>query len=523
MLRNYSYQYDALNQLTEGRLWDAMNLDRGEYTESLTYDLNGNIGTLKRKGRQFPGYTAPENMDDLAYVYSGNRLTKVDDLSLNPSGYPLGGKAFGYDDNGNMTVQEDKGLSIAYNYLNLPQSVLSPQGNTSYLYSADGTKVKKTAGSKVVDYLTGFQYENSTLQFFPTSEGYFDVVKNKYIYNYTDHLGNVRLSYMNSGSGVDIIEESNYYPFGLKHEGYNILTGNAAYQYKYQGQELQETGFYSFKWRNYMPDVGRFFNIDPLAEKYTYNSTYAFQENKLGMGVELEGLELLKNHTGFFAIHGNAMRVVRAPGSQMSNGQATFTAAGIGLTTKGYNPGGARISDGSSGLRLKSHAYSGPTPNGATMENVQETPGSMDSQKFTTTKRGLEMTNKMIKNYDKLNTAAGGAQELVGLLDLASNIPDAIKSNGNYINATNDVKAVDFQATQMGKAIKYVDGSGIDMTSQTRNDVVNYVFDGTLPNPTAGLMPNSLIIQNGTQIMKANNVPIQPLNKQLNAKKKVLP
>ncbi|REC66020.1 hypothetical protein DRF58_17255, partial [Epilithonimonas hispanica] len=55
---------------------------------------------------------------------------------------------------------------------------------------------------------------------------------------------------------------------------------------------MQETGFYSFKWRNYMPDVGRFFNIDPLAEKYAYNSTYAFQENKMGLGRELEGLEL---------------------------------------------------------------------------------------------------------------------------------------------------------------------------------------------------------------------------------------
>ncbi|WP_394363814.1 RHS repeat domain-containing protein [Chryseobacterium indologenes] len=151
--------------------------------------------------------------------------------------------------------------------------------------------MKKTAGSKVVDYLNGFQYENSTLQFFPTSEGYFDVVKNKYIYNYTDHLGNVRLSYMNNGSGLEIIEESNYYPFGLKHEGYNTSVGNAAYQYKYQGQELQETGFYSFKWRNYMPDLGRFFNIDPLSEKYAYQSHYNFSENRVVDARELEGLE----------------------------------------------------------------------------------------------------------------------------------------------------------------------------------------------------------------------------------------
>ena len=40
-----------------------------------------------------------------------------------------------------------------------------------------------------------------------------------------------------------------------------------------------------------MPDVGRFFNIDPLAEKYTYNSTYAFSENRVIDARELEGLE----------------------------------------------------------------------------------------------------------------------------------------------------------------------------------------------------------------------------------------
>ncbi|WP_317125050.1 hypothetical protein [Chryseobacterium daecheongense] len=38
----------------------------------------------------------------------------------------------------------------------------------------------------------------------------------KYIYNYTDHLGNTRLSYLNNGLGAEIIEENNYYPFGLK-------------------------------------------------------------------------------------------------------------------------------------------------------------------------------------------------------------------------------------------------------------------------------------------------------------------
>ena len=40
------------------------------------------------------------------------------------------------------------------------------------------------------------------------------------------------------------------------------------------------------------PAIGRFWSIDPLAEDYVYNSTYAFQESKLGMGTELEGAEL---------------------------------------------------------------------------------------------------------------------------------------------------------------------------------------------------------------------------------------
>lgn len=42
---------------------------------------------------------------------------------------------------------------------------------------------------------------------------------------------------MNNGTGTEIIEENNYYPFGLKHEGYNQFAGNPAYKYKYNGKE----------------------------------------------------------------------------------------------------------------------------------------------------------------------------------------------------------------------------------------------------------------------------------------------
>lgn len=43
-----------------------------------------------------------------------------------------------------------------------------------------------------------------------------------------------------------------------------------------------------------MPDVGRFFNVDPLAEKYSYQSPYNFSEDRVIDARELEGLESVK-------------------------------------------------------------------------------------------------------------------------------------------------------------------------------------------------------------------------------------
>jgi len=122
----------------------------------------------------------------------------------------------------------------------------------------------------------GFQYEGSgsshiatLLKFIPTAEGYYDFENYRYIYNYTDHLGNVRVSYFNNGFNPQVLEESNYYPFGMKHLGYNSLSGNSLYQYKYNGKELQtESGMYDYGARFYMPDIGRWGVVDPLAEKY---------------------------------------------------------------------------------------------------------------------------------------------------------------------------------------------------------------------------------------------------------------
>ena len=62
-----------------------------------------------------------------------------------------------------------------------------------------------------------------------------------------------------------------------------------------RGQEYTEDlslNVHEFKYRIHDPAIGRFWQIDPLADVFVYNSSYAFQENKLGLGTELEGKEI---------------------------------------------------------------------------------------------------------------------------------------------------------------------------------------------------------------------------------------
>ncbi|MCU7613903.1 DUF6443 domain-containing protein [Chryseobacterium sp. GMJ5] len=329
-LKRYGYAYDPLNRLSGGFYQKEGSEAAKEYFEKLDYDLNGNISRLRRSESVLPGGTTAMLIDNLRYDYLGNRLIKVTEEQIgNSKGYPYFAvpTEMLYDDNGNMTRHKDKGLeTILYNYLNLPDRLAGPSGKNqkiyNYLYRADGTKVSKGysrgAENWTTEYLDGFQYSFYTgptppvsisdLKFVPTSEGYYDFENNSYIYNYTDHLGNVRLSYadtnkdgiiqprqynvqecdgpldpMNPPNCTDhwkpgeIVAVNNYYPFGLLHN-YTATTQNP-YQYKYNGKELQETGMYDYGARFYMPDIGRWGVVDPLAEKMRRWSPYNYVMN----------------------------------------------------------------------------------------------------------------------------------------------------------------------------------------------------------------------------------------------------
>ncbi len=76
-----------------------------------------------------------------------------------------------------------------------------------------------------------------------------------------------------------------YYPFGLKHKGYNdVITsgGNSvAQKFKYNGIELEEnTGLYEMDVRMYDPTIGRFNGIDPVTH-LSQGTSVAFDNNPI--------------------------------------------------------------------------------------------------------------------------------------------------------------------------------------------------------------------------------------------------
>ncbi|WP_109302183.1 DUF6443 domain-containing protein [Aquimarina sp. AU474] len=311
--RACGYEYDALNRIVAGRSTS------GNYNLStVSYDKAGNILTLNRKGHLNVDANSFGDMDILSYTYdAGNKLLSVEDTANKIYGFKDGNNTnddFEYDANGNMIQDQNKGITgITYNHLNLPKTVTISNsegaGTISYLYDATGAKLKKivTEGSSLIntEYAGNYVYKNGDLQFFATSEGYAEYNNSNgfdYIYQYTDHLGNIRLSYKDAnGNGTiaqdEIVQEKNYYPFGLEHKGYNnVVNGTENNHQTFNGKELnKELGleWLDFEARNYDASIGRWMNIDPHAENYFSLSPYvSFANNPISF-VDPDGRDLL--------------------------------------------------------------------------------------------------------------------------------------------------------------------------------------------------------------------------------------
>ena len=140
------------------------------------------------------------------------------------------------------------------------------------------------------NYAGNYVYENDALQFFSQPEGYVEPkgLGWEYVFQYKDHLGNVRLSYSDTDlndsidPSTEIIEEKNYYPFGGIQKGYNNVVNGTAHPYGFGGkEENDELGlqWMDFGSRNYDKWLGRWMNIDMKAEAYYPITPYQYVLN----------------------------------------------------------------------------------------------------------------------------------------------------------------------------------------------------------------------------------------------------
>jgi len=118
------------------------------------------------------------------------------------------------------------------------------------------------------------------------------------------------------------------------------VLGNERFRYGFQNQEMDDElkgdgNSVNYKYRIHDPRLGRFFAIDPLASQYPHNSTYAFSENRLIDGVELEGREYLCVTVGARGTFVNASATVYAGIGIGYEGVVAFSGAGAGTESIG--------------------------------------------------------------------------------------------------------------------------------------------------------------------------------------------
>lgn len=315
--RGYSFRYDKMSRLIKADYFENGQAS-DHYSTAYSYDLMGNITSIKRNGLLDDDEFGL--IDDLTLSYQGNQMVKVYDdaegpVYKNAMHFADGTDKdveYSYDANGNMTMDLNKNIeSITYNSLGLPEHVktgrvlrigsLRNENNINYTYAADGRKLRvkyitthptvNREGKCLIpsfpvikpsyytfEYCGNWIFRDSTLHDILFDGGYISFERNTpHVHFYfRDHLGNVRVVTDRDGN----IEQSNhYYPFGAT---FGESTNPNLQWFKYNGKELDTMyglNLYDYSARAHDPLLGRFTTQDPLQEKCYGMNPYGYCVN----------------------------------------------------------------------------------------------------------------------------------------------------------------------------------------------------------------------------------------------------
>ncbi len=135
-IRGYKFVYDNANRLTDALYGERAKLDNkvNRYNEVLEYDENGNITSLQRRGLKQDGQYG--KIDNLNLSYNGNQLFSVEedakdyDYAGSFEFKKLNGSGYKYNENGSLVADKSRGIAyITYDLNNNPDSIFFTSGS----------------------------------------------------------------------------------------------------------------------------------------------------------------------------------------------------------------------------------------------------------------------------------------------------------------------------------------------------------------------------------------------------------
>jgi RHS repeat-associated protein len=397
----YQYTYNNrgfLNQANFGTVSSGSFTNSGAYNETITdYDLNGNILGLTR----YASYNnTSKRIDALTYNYytTSNQLKSVNDAETQTAFTTdvknQASNNYTYNKIGLVISNIGDNQFFTYDVYGHVTQITNSSGSilATYTYDDKGFRIKKEAGGTTTWYVRDLSgqiistyLQNATTytlnevnlygssrigQALANSSGSIE----KYQYELTDHLGNVRVTFCANADGpkssetlnsaligdklvtafssitlmpgfdtnghcfVAVVDGSavtdnittltaatDYYPFGMEMPGRKYQSSDS-YKFGYQGQYAEkdaETGYNHFEARDYDSRLGRWLATDPAGQ---YWSPYLGMGNNPVSGIDPDGRE-------------TDTRIIFKDGSKVDindGSNAVFYASGNTLTFLGY-------------------------------------------------------------------------------------------------------------------------------------------------------------------------------------------
>jgi RHS repeat-associated protein len=239
---------------------------------NISYDKNGNITNLQRKGKSNGTYT---DIDNLSYNYNGNQLVGVTDgINGNEDVGDFqdngSNSEYNYWSDGSLKSDANKGITlIEYDtFLKKVKQINIGSNWIKFFYDGSGILIRRSNSlGDVWDYCpNGMIYKNGQPYQLPIPEGRAVYVAGQWIYEfeYFDHLGNLRVSFRANGNQLTITQSNTPDPFGLDIKPLSII-GNTPNNFQFNKiEKVNDFGInihHAF-FRDGDSQIGRWWQID---------------------------------------------------------------------------------------------------------------------------------------------------------------------------------------------------------------------------------------------------------------------